>query len=84
MWTKGTLNIDGKEVRYCLKHFDEPSEYGIEQGRISKLELRTRKDEVTDYRFPDDIICNYDRGWDVKATSQLAKKALKQLLADFN
>ena len=74
MWSEGILSIEGKEVSYCLKHFEEPSKFGIEKGRISKLELREKQA----------IICNYDRGWDMKATTNLAKKALKQLLAEFN
>jgi hypothetical protein len=39
MWEKGTLEIEGKTVKYELKHYDEPSGYGIEGGRISKMEL---------------------------------------------
>jgi hypothetical protein len=41
MWEKGTLLIDGTSVKYWVKHYEEPSEeYGIDGGRISKMELR--------------------------------------------
>lgn len=52
MWKKGTIN----GFDYCVKHFEEPSQFGICGGRISKLEIR--KDGY--------IYVNYDRGWDVK------------------
>jgi hypothetical protein len=74
MWIEDTIIIDGKVIQYYIKHFETPSKYGINGGRISKLELR----------YQGDIICNFDRGWDVKTTTNLAKIALKQLLAEFN
>lgn len=41
MWDEGTLLIDGTSVKYWVKHYAEPSEdYGIDGGRISKMELR--------------------------------------------
>lgn len=36
------------------KVYDTPSEYGINEGRVSKFELR----------YKDKPILNYDRGWD--------------------
>lgn len=74
MWTENIITIDGKDIQYYIKHFEEPSKYGINEGRISKLALR----------FQGEIICNYDRGWDTEATTYFAKKALEQLLAKFN
>ena len=70
MWTKGT--IDG--FTYCVKHFDEGSEFGINEGRISKLELRK------DGR----IVANYDRGWDIKPTSKEANAAYAKILKQYN
>lgn len=40
MYTEGKIIIDGKAVCYSCKHFEEPSIYGIDKGRISKLELK--------------------------------------------
>ena len=62
-WVSG---IVGK-YEYQAKVFEEPSEFGIENGRVSKLVLRLHRCEVA----------QYDRGWesdivptdpDVKAT----------------
>ncbi|MCW6681306.1 hypothetical protein NHG29_00225 [Aerococcaceae bacterium NML160702] len=79
MWLEGTLEIqteneDVMEVNYCMKRFDEPSEYGISEGRISKLELRINEN----------IVANYDRGWDVEPTCMGADVALDILLDEYN
>lgn len=70
MWTKGTLN----GYDYRIKHFDEESEYGIDGGRISKLELR-RNGRVE---------VNYDRGWDKKPESQEAVEVFEELCRKYN
>ena len=45
MWEKGSLLIEGAVVKYWVKHYPEPSEdYGIDGGRISKMELRVGGD----------------------------------------
>ena len=49
-WVSG---IVGK-YDYQAMVFDEPSEYGIENGRVSKLVLRLNRKEVA----------QYDRGWE--------------------
>lgn len=50
-WEKG--EVDG--YKYWAKVYEEGSIYGIDEGRISKLEVR--KDGKT--------VTNYDRGWDI-------------------
>ena len=42
MWTNGAIKIDDTSVAFYIKHFEEPSEFGIDEGRISKLELRVK------------------------------------------
>lgn len=80
MWKEGTIGIpekDGKYkvVRYWVKHYEEPSEdYGINGGKISKLTLKAN----------DEIICNYDRGWDIEPTCKEAEMALCILLENYN
>lgn len=79
LWREGVIGIpvgDGKYVscRYWVKRYAEGSEYGIDGGRISKLELRI------DGR----TVCHYDRGWDIKPTCEEAEKALAILLHEFN
>ena len=61
MWKEGTIGIplkDGKYTvcHYWVKHYDEPSEYGINQGRISKLMIKINGE----------ITANFDRGWDIE------------------
>jgi len=70
MWTKGTIN--GYE--YCMKHFEEGSEYGINGGRISKLDIR--KDGK--------IYAGYDRGWDIKPAGKEIIAVFKELLNKYN
>ena len=74
MWSSGLLVFDGVEVSYDIKHYEEPSDYGIERGRISKLSLRAQGKEFV----------NYDRGWDIYPKGQLAKQALKEILKLYN
>lgn len=79
LWREGVIGIpvgDGKYVscRYWVKRYDTGSKYGIDGGRISKLELR----------IDDRKVCNYDRGWDIKPTCEEAEKALAILLEEFN
>ena len=35
MWTNGVIKIDKTSVTFSVKHFEEPSEFGIDEGRIS-------------------------------------------------
>lgn len=70
MWKEGTLKVGNSWFHYWYKVFDEPSRFGIDEGRISKLMLK-RKDE---------IVCNYDRGWDIKPVDTDTEMALQILL----
>lgn len=70
MWTKGT--IDGFD--YCIKHYEEGSIYGINEGRISKLEMRKGGC----------IVANYDRGWDIEPKGKTVLSTYEKLLAKFN
>lgn len=49
-------------------------EYGINGGKISKLMLKANGE----------IICNYDRGWDIEPTCEAAELALAILLKSYN
>ena len=80
LWREGTIGIPDetqegkyKVCHYWLKRYEEPSEeYGIDGGRISKLQIR----------MDDRTICNYDRGCDVKPTCREAELALAILLQE--
>lgn len=57
-----------------MKVYDEPSSFGIDRGKISKLTLK-RDDEV---------IANYDREWDIMPVDKFAEEALEILLESSN
>jgi hypothetical protein len=41
MWSKGSLKIGNHIIHYWVKHYEQGSQYGIEnEGRISKLMLK--------------------------------------------
>lgn len=70
MWEQDTLKVEDQVVSYSMKVFEELSEYGINQGRISKLTLKNNNK----------VIANYDRGWDIMPTGKLANEALEMIL----
>lgn len=76
MWHEGVIGIQmGKDspnisVHYWMKCYEQPSKYGIDGGRISKLMLK----------IGDEIVANYDRGWDIRPTNEAAETALHILL----
>ena len=74
MWSKGSIEIEGTEVQYWVKHFEEGSEWGIDGGRISKLECRA----------DGETLLHYERGWDKKPTTKLAKQAYATMLKMYN
>ena len=60
MWHEGTIGIPKGDkytiANYWVKAFEEGSEYGINNGRISKLTIK----------IAGKITANYDRGWDIE------------------
>ena len=38
MWKQGQIKVNGTTVDFVIKVFEEGSEFGINNGRISKLE----------------------------------------------
>lgn len=79
MWSKGTIEVPQKNgsnitCKYFVKHYEEGSEWGINGGRISKLEIRTNGK----------ITANYDRGWDIEPKDKATKLALSILLKEYN
>ena len=74
-WTFATATVNGKEFRIMLVRFEEPSNYGIRQGRISKLWMNNV--ECSEF-------INYDRGWDMHPVSAEAKAAFAAIIKKFN
>ena len=74
MWTQGTINYNGRAYRYSVKHFDEPSEFGYNEGRASKIWIE--RDGRT--------VFNYARGMDIKAADRDTKAVLEMLMKKLN
>ena len=71
LWREGALKVYSSNYHYWAKVYDEGSEWGINEGRISKLMIKQDSK----------IVCNYDRGWDVEPKKGSgADKALQQVL----
>lgn len=82
MWEEGTFAIDNVEFFYIAKVFPLGSEFGINGGRISKLQIYN-KDDFENGCTWDDCIVHYDRGWNVKPRpcDRLGSKALSYVLS---
>jgi hypothetical protein len=78
LWHEGTIGVPKENggytvVHYWAKVYDEPSRFGIEQGRISKLMLKQNGE----------IVYNFDRGLDVDVQTEEANVALAILLHEY-
>ncbi len=74
MWTEGTIRVRASVFHYWVKHYEEPSIYGYEEGRASKITLRRNAETVF----------NFDRGLDVPPTDAETETALAILLKQYN
>ena len=74
MWSEGSIKVRNSLFHYWVKHYDEPSEWGINEGRVSKLILKRNGE----------IVYNFDRGLDVEAVDKETKLALAILLKEYN
>ena len=70
LWHEGSLRVCGVNLHYWMKQYPEGSEFGINGGRISKLMIKRG----------DEIVCNYDRGWDVVPIGLVAQSAFEILM----
>lgn len=70
MWKEGSIKVGISIFHYWMKQYDEGSEWGIEGGRISKLMLKRNGE----------IVCNYDRGWDIKPSDPDTQLAMEIIL----
>ena len=74
MWKKGSIKIGNQTFTYCAKVDGEPNEdYGIEGGKISKLEICLGD-------FP---VARYDRGWDIEPETEDAQLAVLAIMNIF-
>ena len=78
MWTQGAIGIPSgnggmTSVSYWVKHYEEPSIYGYEEGRASKITLRRNAETVF----------NFDRGMDIPPEDAETETALAILLKQY-
>ena len=78
-WTKAKAEFEGKSYHIETKHFELPSQYGIQNGRISKLFIC----EGTHWN-ENKCVCAYDRGWDRRPRTKAAKAIYKEVIEMFN
>ncbi len=74
MWKEGAIKVRNSVFKFWVKHYDEGSCYGIDEGRISKVMLK--RNGIT--------VCNYDRGWDVLPVDEDTEIALEILKKEYN
>ena len=74
MWKEGVIKVRNSVFKFWIKHYDEGSCYGIDEGRISKAMLK--RNGIT--------VCNYDRGWDVLPVDDDTETALEILKLEYN
>lgn len=72
MWKIGEFQLNGFNVEYEMKVYDEGSEYGIMGGRISKLHIMI--DGV-------DVVA-YDREWVLKPQGHIERKAFTEIICN--
>lgn len=74
MFREGSIKVGEARFSFCIKQYDEGSQFGINGGRISKMQLKR----------DGEIVANYDRGWDIRPVDEETETALAILLKDYN
>lgn len=75
VWTMATATVNGRKFKVEMVRFDEPSRFGIRNGRISKLGVKEENGPV---------VINYDRGWDIRPNTAEGKAVLAAIVRQFN
>lgn len=70
MWKQGSLKIHDEIYKYYAKVYETGSKFGIDGGKISKLQII--REDMTVY--------SYDRGLDVSPVDEGAQLALEIIL----
>lgn len=71
-WIVGSIKVGTRKFAVSVLAFDEPSDYGIDCGRVSKLQIRDAETRRT--------VVSYDRGWDVRPTDADAVVAYNRIM----
>lgn len=65
-WREGTV----EDHHFQAAVYDEPSVYGINEGRISKLMVWDEAKRQGRRSYFRTTLMNYDRGWDIEPEAQ--------------
>lgn len=60
-WYQDKIIYNGNNFTITAAVFEEPSKYGINNGKISKLDIIEKDNNGNRIDY-----CRYDRGWDTK------------------
>ena len=74
MWKEGAIRVGNSIFKFWVKHYDEGSCYGVDEGCVSKVTLKRNGQTV----------CTYDRGWDVLPVDADTETALEILKKEYN
>ena len=74
MWTEETIQVGTSTFHYWVKHYEEPSIFGYEEGRASKISLRRNGKTVF----------NFDRDMDIPSEDEETETALAILLKQYS
>lgn len=66
-WVTGTVG----HYTFEAKLFDSGSDYGIKNGRVSKLAISDPKVRKEKQNYDDSLVVSYDRGWDVRPKKEV-------------
>lgn len=75
VWTLAKATVNGREFKIQMVRFDEPSRFGIRDGRVSKLWAKEENGAE---------VINYDRGWDIRPNTSEGKVLLAAIIKQFN
>jgi hypothetical protein len=78
MWSEGTISAPetGNIYKYWVKHYETGSQFGIDEGKVSKCTIR-KAGESRD-------LFNFDRGLDVDCRNDEVRAVLNIILAKYN
>lgn len=78
MWSEGIIACPttGNKYKYWVKHFEEGSQFGTDDGRISKLSIKRLSDDKEVY--------NFDRGLDFNHLDEDGKAVYAIILEKYN
>lgn len=73
-----SFNLSGyvnryRDYKFHAKVYDSGSAFGIDGGRISKLDVRRNGE----------LVIQYDRGWSIEPRGRRERKVLKAIVASF-